>query len=171
MGICISRCATSRAPISGRCSPRGKPLPNRASRICGEIADALQAAHDRGLIHRDVKPGNILLDARDHAYLTDFGLIRRTKLHTDLTRTGQFMGTIDYVAPEQIKGGEIDGRVDVYSLGCVLYECLTGAPRSAGLEVATMYAHLEDLPTAELEAAGHVPRTGGDRPEGDGQAA
>ena len=129
--------------------------PERASRICAEIADALGAAHERGLIHRDVKPGNILLDGRDHAYLTDFGLIRRTKLHTDLTKTGQFMGTIDYVAPEQIKGGQIDGRADVYSLGCVLYECITGSrPFERDTEVATIYAHLEDPP----------PRPGSKRP-------
>ena len=121
--------------------------PERAARICAEIADALETAHDRGLIHRDVKPGNILLDSRDRAYLTDFGLIRRTQLRTDITKTGQFMGTVDYCAPEQIKGGEIDGRVDVYSLGCVLFECLTGAPPfRRDTEVATIYAHLEDPP-------------------------
>ena len=128
----------------------GALSPERAAQICAEIADALDAAHDRGLIHRDVKPGNILLDARDRAYLTDFGLIRRTQLHTDVTKTGQFMGTIDYCAPEQIKGGEIDGRADVYSLGCVLFECLTGAPPfRKDTEVATIYAHLEeDAPKA-----------------------
>ena len=125
----------------------GRLSPERAVRICAQIADALEAAHDRGLIHRDVKPGNILLDAREHAYLTDFGLIRRTKLDTEITKTGQFMGTIDYVAPEQIKGGEIDGRADVYSLGCVLYECLTGTPPfRRDSEVATIYAHLADPP-------------------------
>ena len=128
----------------------GALSPERAARICAEIADALDAAHDRGLIHRDVKPSNILLDSRERAYLTDFGLIRRTKLHTDITKTGQFMGTVDYCAPEQIKGGEIDGRADVYSLGCVLFECLTGAPPfRKDTEVATIYAHLEeDVPTA-----------------------
>ena len=125
----------------------GRLSPERTVRICAQIADALESAHERGLIHRDVKPGNILLDARDHAYLTDFGLIRRTKLDTDITKTGQFMGTVDYAAPEQIKGGEIDGRADVYSLGCVLYECLTGEPPfRRETEVATLYAHLEDGP-------------------------
>jgi len=132
---------------------------DRAGRICAEIADALDAAHDRGLIHRDVKPGNILLDARDRAYLTDFGLIRRTHLHTDITKTGQFMGTVDYCAPEQIKGGEIDGRADVYSLGCVLFECLTGAPPfRKDTEVATIYAHLEeDVPKATSKRPGISP--------------
>ena len=137
----------------------GALSPERAARICAEIADALEAAHDRGLIHRDVKPGNILLDSRERAYLTDFGLIRRTKLHTDITKTGQFMGTVDYCAPEQIKGGEIDGRADVYSLGCVLFECLTGAPPfRKETEVATIYAHLEeDVPKASSKHPGISP--------------
>ena len=123
--------------------------PERAARICAEIADALEAAHERGLIHRDVKPGNVLLDQREHAYLTDFGLIRRTQVEPGITKTGQFMGTVDYVAPEQIMGAELDGQADVYSLGCVLYECLSGAPpfrRDA--EVATIYAHLHEAPVA-----------------------
>jgi streptogramin lyase/predicted Ser/Thr protein kinase len=137
-------------------SLEGALSPERAARVCAEIAEALDAAHERGLIHRDVKPGNILLDARDRAYLTDFGLIRRTQLHTDITKTGQFMGTIDYCAPEQIKGGEIDGRADVYSLGCVLFECLTGSPPfRKDTEVATIYAHLEEeVPKASSKRPG-----------------
>jgi streptogramin lyase len=128
---------------------REGPLPpERAARICSQIADALEEAHEHGLVHRDVKPGNILISKGDRAYLTDFGLIRRSKLETDLTKTGQFMGTVDYVAPEQIKGEEVDGRADIYSLGCVLYECLTGdRPFGRETEVATLYAHLEDPPT------------------------
>ncbi len=127
---------------------REGPLPpERAVHICSQIADALQEAHEHDLVHRDVKPGNILISKGDRAYLTDFGLIRRSKLETDLTKTGQFMGTVDYVAPEQIKGEEVDGRADIYSLGCVLYECLTGEPPfRRETEVATLYAHLEDPP-------------------------
>jgi hypothetical protein len=127
---------------------REGPLPpERAVRICAQIAEALEEAHEHGLVHRDVKPGNILISKGDRAYLTDFGLIRRSKLETDLTKTGQFMGTVDYVAPEQIKGEGVDGRADVYSLGCVLYECLTGdRPFGRETEVATLYAHLEDPP-------------------------
>jgi predicted Ser/Thr protein kinase len=126
---------------------QGPLQPDRAVRICAQIAHALEAAHERGLVHRDVKPANILVGRNDHAYLSDFGLIRRSEVSTAITRTGQFMGTIDYVAPEQIKGGEIDGRADVYSLGCVLYECITGAPPfGRDSEVATIYAHLEDPP-------------------------
>jgi hypothetical protein len=127
---------------------REGPLPpERAVLICSQIADALEEAHEHGLVHRDVKPGNILVSKGDRAYLTDFGLIRRSKLETDLTKTGQFMGTVDYCAPEQIKGEEVDGRADIYSLGCVLYECLAGeAPFARDTEVATLYAHLEDPP-------------------------
>src|SRR5262245_50032679 len=126
------------------------PLPpERAVRICAQVADALEAAHERGLVHRDVKPANILVGRSDHAYLSDFGLIRRQEVSTAITKTGQFMGTIDYVAPEQIKGQAVDGRADIYSLGCVLYECLTGEPPfRRETEVATLYAHLEDPPPA-----------------------
>jgi predicted Ser/Thr protein kinase/outer membrane protein assembly factor BamB len=138
---------------------RGELLePERAARICAEIAEALEAAHERGLIHRDVKPGNVLLDSREHAYLTDFGLIRRTRIESEITRTGQFIGTIDYVAPEQIKGSRLDGRADIYSLGCVLFECLTGtAPFRRDSEVATVYAHLEETPPRPSARAPSVP--------------
>ena len=137
----------------------GPLAPERAARICAEVAEALEAAHERGLVHRDVKPGNVLLDGRERAYLSDFGLIRRTRIDTGITRTGQFMGTVDYVAPEQIKGGELDGRADVYSLGCVLYECLVGAPPLArDSEVATMYAHLEEQVPAPSSVRPEVPR-------------
>ena len=138
----------------------GTLVPERAARICAEVAEALEAAHERGLVHRDVKPGNVLLDARDRAYLSDFGLIRATRIDTEITRTGQFMGTVDYVAPEQIRGDEVDGRADVYSLGCVLYECLTGSPPfRRDSEVATMYAHLEqDVPPPSSKRA-DLPRS------------
>ena len=127
---------------------REGPLPSeRAASICSQIAEALDEAHETGLVHRDVKPSNILVAKGDRAYLSDFGLIRRSKLETGLTKTGQFMGTIDYCAPEQIRGEEVDGRADVYSLGCVLYECLAGAPPfSRESEIATLYAHLEESP-------------------------
>jgi predicted Ser/Thr protein kinase/DNA-binding beta-propeller fold protein YncE len=127
---------------------REGPLPSgRAVSISSQIAGALDEAHEVGLVHRDVKPGNILVAKGDRAYLSDFGLIRRSKLETGLTKTGQFMGTIDYCAPEQIRGEDVDGRADVYSLGCVLYECLAGAPPFAReTEIATLYAHLEEPP-------------------------
>jgi serine/threonine protein kinase len=98
--------------------------------IAGQVAGALDAAHARGLVHRDVKPGNVLLAVEDgavtHAYLADFGLTKRVGGARGLTVSGQVLGTIDYVAPEQIEGGQVDGRADQYSLGCVLFESLAG---------------------------------------------
>ena len=126
----------------------GVPV-DRAVEIVSQVASALDAAHRRGLVHRDVKPGNILLDEHGNAYLSDFGLIKRTQVGTDLTKTGQFMGSIEYCAPEQIRGEEVDGRADVYSLACVLYECIAGRPPfKRDSEVATLYAHLEQDPPA-----------------------
>ena len=131
---------------------RGGALePARALSVLGQVASALDAAHARGLVHRDVKPANILLatepgsETADHVYLSDFGLTKATGSGTRLTQTGQFVGTIDYVPPEQIQGGEVDGRGDLYSLGCVLYECLTGeTPFRRDSEVAVLWAHVQD---------------------------
>jgi serine/threonine-protein kinase len=113
--------------------------------ITRQIALALEAAHAAGLVHRDVKPANILLGRSDHAYLADFGLARREDAR-GLTRTGVFMGTPDYAAPEQLEGVRaIDGRADVYSLGCVLYHCLAGQPPYVReSEVGVISAHLHD---------------------------
>ncbi len=125
-----------------------------AGELDGFVASALDTAHLRGLVHRDVKPSNVLVAEREgsrgeHAYLTDFGLVRRVAQGTSLTKTGQFMGSIDYVAPEQIRGEPVDGRADVYSLGCLLYECLAGRPPfHSDLEVTVLYAHLEEPPPA-----------------------
>src|SRR5439155_16826361 len=92
------------------------PLPpERAGAIVAQVARALDAAHEHGLIHRDVKPGNVLVGRGDHTYLTDFGLIKRREADTGLIRTGQFMGSVDYAAPEQIRGEPVDARTDVYS--------------------------------------------------------
>jgi serine/threonine-protein kinase len=131
----------------------GKLDPFRAVSIVSQAASALDAAHARGLIHRDVKPGNILLAARagsgpqDHVYVADFGLIKRREAGRDLTRTGQVMGSVDYIAPEQVEGRPVDGRADVYSLGCVLYECLAGEPPFRGeVDAAVMFAHLKEKP-------------------------
>jgi YVTN family beta-propeller protein len=128
----------------------GRLAPERAVRIVAQIAAALDAAHRRALVHRDVKPANVLLAAEDeHVYLTDFGLTKRTTSAAALTRTGMFVGTLDYCAPEQIRGEPADGRADVYALGCVLFRCLTGeAPYERDSDVAKMYAHLNDpIPT------------------------
>lgn len=131
------------------------PLPaDRAVGIVSQIAGALDAAHRRGLVHRDVKPGNILLDEQGNAYLSDFGLIKRSHVDTGLTKTGQFMGSIEYCAPEQIRGDEVDGRADIYSLGCVLFEAIAGRPPfERDTEIATLYAHLEQAPPSLSSAA------------------
>ena len=123
--------------------------PARAVRIAEQTAAALDAAHARGLVHRDVKPSNLLLDQDEHVYLADFGLTRTLGEAAAPLDAGRSLGTSDYVAPEQIRGDQIDGRADQYSLACVLYECLTGTPPfRRGTEVATLYAHLEEAPPA-----------------------
>jgi serine/threonine protein kinase len=125
-----------------------------ATNVVRQIGEALDTAHARGLVHRDVKPGNILV-ARppeyEHGvscYLTDFGVSTWTSsTAATITATGKMVGTADYVAPEQIEGGQVDGRADQYSLGCVLYECLTGRPPFGGrTPVATLYGHLHEEP-------------------------
>ena len=94
-------------------------------------------------MHRDVKPANVLVDEDGHAYLTDFGVTKQ--LGGDTTETGQLVGTLDYVAPEQIRGETVDGRADVYALGCVLYQCLTGAaPFHRATEAETLWAHMQE---------------------------
>jgi YVTN family beta-propeller protein len=123
--------------------------PARALALLGQVASALDTAHGHGLVHRDVKPANILLEGAslETAYLADFGLTKAEASRAGATETGQLVGTLDYVAPEQIRGQALDGRADVYALGCVLYECLTGRPPFADAsEVAVLYAHLHDAP-------------------------
>ena len=138
---------------------RGPLPPERATEIVSQVASALDAAHARGLVHRDVKPSNILLDRQGNAYLCDFGLIKRSEVDTGLTKTGQFMGSIEYCAPEQIRGDEVDGRADVYSLGCVLFEALAGRPPfKRETEIATLYAHLEQTPPSLSSVAPDAPR-------------
>jgi YVTN family beta-propeller protein len=126
---------------------KGPLEPQRAVGLCSQVAEALDFAHERGLVHRDVKPSNVLLDTKEHVYLADFGLTKRVgEGHT--VEPGLF-GTIDYIAPEQIRGEDVDGRADVYSLACLLHECLTGTPpfrRSS--DAATLFAHLEESPPA-----------------------
>jgi serine/threonine protein kinase len=132
----------------------GGPLePERAASLVGQVASALDVAHSRGLVHRDIKPGNVLVEDRgddgEHAYLTDFGLAKRFDASgAGLTGTGAFVGTLDYVAPEQIRGDRVDARTDVYALGCVLYEAIAGRSPFGDREenVAKIYAHLQDEP-------------------------
>jgi YVTN family beta-propeller protein len=124
--------------------------PARAVRIVAQVASALDAAHEAGLVHRDVKPSNVLLPARgagrgEHAYLGDFGLTKRVLSESGVTGSSAFLGTIAYVAPEQIEGQQIDGRADQYSLACLVYECLTGRrPFDRETDIAILYAHIRD---------------------------
>ncbi|MGB7589183.1 MAG: serine/threonine-protein kinase [Solirubrobacterales bacterium] len=131
-----------------------------AADIVSQAAAGLDAAHARGLIHRDVKPGNIMVrsDGRGgyHAYLSDFGLTKRVDGRTALTMSGMFVGTVDYVAPEQLMGTEVDGRADVYSLGCVLFHALVGlAP----------YREQSDWMTLKAHEAGEIPSVCAQRPD------
>jgi hypothetical protein len=144
---------------------REGPLdPVRVSQLLRQVAGALDAAHGRGLVHRDVKPGNILLasgagpEDEDHVYLTDFGLTKRSSSLSGLTVTGHFLGTIDYVAPEQITGNPVDARTDVYALGCVLYESLTGTcPFQRDDDAALLWAHLVEAPPSVRERRPELP--------------
>jgi hypothetical protein len=121
--------------------------PERALAIARQIANALDAAHARGLVHRDVKPSNVLLDSDEHVYLADLGLTRRLDEHGPRIAEERSVGTPAYVAPEVIEGRAVDGRADVYSLGCLLYECLIGVPPfTAGSRLAIAWAHLEETP-------------------------
>ncbi len=115
-------------------------------RLLGQVAYALDAAHEAGLIHRDIKPQNILIGKADHAYLADFGLIKAPD-EARLTGTGQFIGTIDYVAPEQVQGDPATPASDCYALAGVLYECLTGeVPFPKPSEAATLHAQVMSPP-------------------------
>jgi serine/threonine protein kinase len=157
----------------------GRLEPGDAVSIVAQVASALDAAHARGLVHRDVKPSDVLLDlgarpdGSDHVYLADFGITKRVSDEGD---DGHLLGTIDYVAPEQIAGDAIDGRADIYSLGCVLYECLVGQPPfRRDSELALVFAHLEEAPpvasaarpelaTALDDVIGKAPGEGSGRP-------
>jgi serine/threonine protein kinase len=124
--------------------------PERAVDRLVQVASALDAAHHKGLVHRDVKPGNILITVRDgeeHAYLTDFGLAKRSDTVGALTQLGAVVGTVDYMAPEQVTGGPTDARTDIYALGCVFYQLLTGnVPYERENSVATLFAHVHEAP-------------------------
>jgi streptogramin lyase/predicted Ser/Thr protein kinase len=124
----------------------GPLAPHRAAPLIAQVANALDAAHARGLVHRDIKPANVLIDG-DHAYLTDFGLTKRLTGETTMTGSGRWVGTLGYIAPEQIRGAGVDARADVYALGCLLFYVLTGvAPYRRDSDEATLYAHLHDAP-------------------------
>ena len=136
----------------------GRLRPYRAIDVCRQVASALDAAHGMALIHRDVKPGNVLIEGR-RAYLTDFGLTKSSgATKSALTQAGELVGTIHYVAPEQIEGGQVDARTDVYSLACLLFHCLTGdVPFVRDTDVAVIYAHLSETPPKLTDVRPELP--------------
>jgi predicted Ser/Thr protein kinase len=137
---------------------RGRLDPELAARVVFQVAAALDAAHAKGLVHRDVKPANVLIEGAERAYLTDFGLTREVSSESGVTGTGVVLGTIDYMAPEQVAGAKLDARADIYSLGCVLWEALTGqVPFPRDSAVAKMFAHASEPPPALTATAPDVP--------------
>jgi serine/threonine-protein kinase len=144
---------------------RDGPLaPDHAIAVAAQVGSALDVAHARGLLHRDVKPANILVEpgepgAPPIAYLADFGLTKHLESRSGITASGQFVGTIDYMSPEQIEGREVDARTDIYSLGCVIFESLAGAtPFRRETEVAVLWAHMREEPPPLSELRPDLPR-------------
>ena len=135
----------------------GRLEADRAVRIVAQVASALGAAHDNGLVHRDVKPANVLLTPEDHAYLSDFGLTKRARGDSQETQTGHLVGTLNYVAPEQIRGESVGPRSDIYALGCVLFHALTGQPPfPMESDEAKLWAHLSEPAPSVTSVSGDV---------------
>jgi serine/threonine-protein kinase len=117
-----------------------------AVRICSQVADGLGALWKAGMVHRDIKPGNILLDPDGSAHITDFGLAKDSQ-GSVLTLPGQALGSMDYMAPEQIRGEQVTAATDIYALGCVMFECIEGRPPFADRQgMRVLWAHLQDEP-------------------------
>src|SRR5271155_591138 len=136
-------------PLSSIIRTEGPLEPSQAASISADIAKALSYAHRHGVVHRDIKPGNVLITADGQVKVTDFGIARAIGADEQITQTGLVMGTATYFSPEQAQGLEVDGRSDIYSLGVVLYEMLTGRPPFAGESpVSIAYQHVrEQAPT------------------------
>ena len=135
--------------LRGLIQEQGRLTTDRCAQVLRQVAGALDAAHEAGLVHRDVKPENILVSGSSaNAYLCDFGIAKRASSR-GVTRTGSFLGTVDYCAPEQIEGKSVDGHVDIYALGGVLFHCLSGRPPYVrDTDIAVIHAHLADPPPA-----------------------
>jgi serine/threonine protein kinase len=132
--------------LEAKLSHEGRLSVGLTVRICGQVAEGLDALWQAGMVHRDVKPANILLDRAENAYITDFGLAKDSE-GTVLTRPGQPLGSMDYMPPEQIRGDPVTGAADTYSLGCVAFECLAGRPPFSDREgMRVLWAHLQDEP-------------------------
>jgi Protein kinase domain len=134
--------------------------PPRAALIARQVGAALDAAHARGLIHRDVKPANVLLAEQDgelHSYLTDFGIAKDSAASTQLTHTGEWVGTLDYIAPEVLDTRRVDARADIYSLGCVLFQMLTGRVPYEGTSIQKMWGHANEPAPSVCEVNPRVP--------------
>jgi serine/threonine-protein kinase len=130
---------------------------DEAVRICTAVASGLDALHAEGLIHRDVKPANILLDEDGTPYIADFGLAKDRDASV-LTKAGQALGSMDYMAPEQIRGEEVTAQSDVYALGCVMFECMSGKPPFADRQgMRILWAHLQEEPASPLVDRPEVP--------------
>jgi serine/threonine protein kinase len=141
-----------------RVAATGPLTPALAATIVAHVAGALDAAHDAGLVHRDVKPANILLGAHDQVYLSDFGLARHALSEGGLTAPGGWVGTMDFISPEQIRGERVDGRADIYALGCVLHYALTGqVPYPRETDEARLWAHLHAAAPQPSRLASGVP--------------
>jgi serine/threonine-protein kinase len=136
----------------------GGPRPvDEVVRVCGQVSGALDALHASGMIHRDVKPANILLDEHETAYITDFGLAKDTQ-GSLLTRPGEALGSLDYMAPEQVRGVDVSAATDVYALGCVTFECVTGAPPFADRQgMRVLWAQIQDEPPNPREKRPELP--------------
>jgi serine/threonine-protein kinase len=145
--------------LDARLEQEGRLAPNATLRICEQVAEGLQAMHDAGLVHRDVKPHNIMFDDRGDASLADLGLAKDREASVVLTKIGQAVGSIHYMSPEQIRSERRpDARTDVYGLGCVAYECVSGSPPFATRKpMQVMWAHLRDDPVDPSEKVAEVP--------------
>jgi serine/threonine-protein kinase len=128
-----------------------------AVRLCGEVAGGLEAIHAEGITHRDLKPGNVLIDEQGGAHITDFGLAKQRDASL-LTMPGQALGSMDFMAPEQIRGEEVSATTDVYALGCLMFVCLAGEPPFADRQGMTiLWAHLQDAPPDPCAKRSDVP--------------